>query len=94
VQTVHPPALRLTPAAPRFVARPWPRATGAGTVHPSQPATPSQETAMTTRSHIAALALAAFATAAVLAGIGQIAEPGAPAQLFAQAVQALASARA
>lgn len=49
---------------------------------------------MTTRSHIAALALAAFATAAVLAGIGQIADPGAPAQLFVQAVQALSSAQA
>jgi hypothetical protein len=49
---------------------------------------------MTTRSHIAALALAAFATAAVLAGIGQLADPGAPAQLFVQAVQALASGQA
>lgn len=49
---------------------------------------------MTTRPHIAALALAAFATAAVLLGIGQLAEPGAPAQLLAQAVQALATARA
>lgn len=44
---------------------------------------------MTTRSHIAALALAAFTTAAVLAGIGQIADPGAPTHLLAQAVQAL-----
>lgn len=49
---------------------------------------------MTTRSHLAALALAAFATAAVLAGIGQIAEPGAPAQLLAQAVQALSLSQA
>lgn len=49
---------------------------------------------MTTRSHLAALALAAFATVAVLAGIGQIAEPGAPAQLLAHAVQALSPAQA
>lgn len=49
---------------------------------------------MTTRSHLAALALAAFATAAVLAGIGQIAEPGAPAQLLVQAVQALSFSQA
>jgi hypothetical protein len=49
---------------------------------------------MTARPHLAALALAAFVAAAVLAGIGQIAEPGAPAQLFVQAVQALASAQA
>jgi hypothetical protein len=49
---------------------------------------------MTTRSHLAAFALAAFTTAAVLAGIGQIAEPGAPAQLLAQAVQALSASQA
>lgn len=49
---------------------------------------------MTTRSHLADSALAAFATAALLAGIGQIAEPGAPAQLLAQAVQALLLSRA
>jgi len=49
---------------------------------------------MTTRPHIAALALAAFATATVLLGIGQLAEPGAPAQLFAQAVHALATGQA
>lgn len=44
---------------------------------------------MTTRSHLCALALAAFATAAVLAGIGQLAEPGAAAPLWAQAVPAV-----
>jgi hypothetical protein len=49
---------------------------------------------MTTRLHLAALALATFATVAVLAGIGQIAEPGAPAQLLAQAVQALSLSQA
>lgn len=49
---------------------------------------------MTTRSHIAAFALAALATAAVMAGIGQIAEPGAPAQLLAQAVQVLSFGQA
>lgn len=49
---------------------------------------------MTTRSHIAALALAALTTAAMLAGIGQIAEPGAPAQLLAQAVQVLSFGQA
>jgi hypothetical protein len=49
---------------------------------------------MSTRSHRAALALAAFASAAVLAGIGQIAEPGAPAQLLAQAVKALSLSHA
>lgn len=49
---------------------------------------------MTTRSHVAALALAAFATVAVLAGIGHIADPGAPTQLFVQAVQALANGQA
>jgi hypothetical protein len=49
---------------------------------------------MTTRSHVAALALAAFATAAVLAGIGHIADPGAPSQLFVQAVQALVAVQA
>lgn len=49
---------------------------------------------MTTRSHIAARALAAFATLAVLTGIGQIAEPGAPAQLLAQAVQSLSFGQA
>lgn len=49
---------------------------------------------MTTRLQLAALALAAFATAAVLAGIGQIADPGAPAQLLAKAVQALSLSQA
>ena len=49
---------------------------------------------MTTRSHIAAFALAAFTTAAVLAGIGQIADPGVPAQLLVHAVQALSTGQA
>jgi hypothetical protein len=49
---------------------------------------------MTTRSHVAALALAVLATAAVLSGIGQLAEPGAPVQFLVQAVQVLGAAQA
>lgn len=46
---------------------------------------------MTTRSHIVALVLATAVTAAVVAGIGQLVDPGASGQLFAQALLALAS---
>jgi hypothetical protein len=63
-------------------------------VQTSHNAQPTKEPAMTTRSHIAAFALAAFTTAAVLAGIGQIADPGVPAQLLVHAVQALATGQA
>jgi hypothetical protein len=49
---------------------------------------------MTTRSHFTAIALAALTTAAVLAGIGHLAEPGAPVQWLVHAVQALGVSQA